>query len=763
MATEEELANIAAATTAPIIPFEASRRSVNYISNYVPDLSNRSDYTQIDLKKIIKSMDDFIKFVGYKPKDFDMTLLSELLTAPGDMTHFGLSDAIGDDFLPKINDIGVVKTEKQIGKILVDLINLEEDITIKTMNKLASAGLEANDISLFDKYNETIAHVIDQSMDNLKRLSGNLNSTPLEIATLMKQGKFAVITGADNDIMDIAVSMSEYVANAKIMLTRSVVPESVHTGGLMSGLLNIDPEDIKASDNAEGFVKNIEFDVGKNKKLVASNVQESLNAYKTFLVDRSKDYLNRTDNFYWRLTQPGAVLADQVFFADMVENIEGKLSSTLPNGVLITYRARVTDTGTEFVTPFKPSQSTVESIVKKKLPRPIDFFAVQPAQPTTPTNVVDDVNKLNQELNTKYADVIDNDYGLNFELRDGRLHITDMYLKDAERGKGIGSEIFDKIKQFADNNNLETSLYNDGDFNTTFWENKGFQEWSSKNNVDFANTPDDKVGLFILDATTAKFADEAVTILKPDISLKVRGTMHMTPAVTFIEKVQDAGLNLLVQNSRTGKLTPLSPVSMQTAGIDDTLNLWVAPNQDLKEAEAAIDTLLNKPLDRQGTSLTRDTAPKSKREVLDNVRKAFVDNHSEAALKTAEDIVKTKPKFASKVLKGLSKLDVGQEVIEKGLSKLGTKYGATAFTGPAAGILAFYETLVLAADVANAATKAIDKDVDFFDNFGEIDDKYSITYKLTKPFYETLFKGINNVTSNDNQDNEVQYSMESSK
>ena len=649
MATEEELANIAAATTAPIIPFEASRRSVNYIKNYVPDLSNRSDYTQLDLKKLMKSMDDFIKFVGYKPKDFDMTLLSELLLSPGDMTHFAMSDVIGDDFLPKINDIGVVKTEKQIGKILVDLINLEEDITIKTMNKLASAGLEANDISLFDKYNETIAHVIDQSMDNLKRLSGNLNSTPLEIATLMKQGKFAVITGADNDIMDIAVSMSEYVANAKIMLTRSVVPESVHTGGLMFGLLNIDPEDIKAADNAEGFVKNIEFDVGKNKKLVASNVQESLNAYKTFLVDRSKDYLNRTDNFYWRLTQPGAVIADQVFFADMVENIEGKLRSTLPNGKLITYGARVTDTGTEFVTPFKPSKSTVESIVKNKLPIPIDFFAVQPSQggPSKPK--------------------------------------------------------------------------------------------------------------------TSTFADEAVTILKPDISLKVKGTMHMTPTVNFIEKMQNAGVNLLVQNSRTGKLTPMSAISIYTAGIDDTLNLWVAPNQDLKEAESAIDSIVNKPLDRQGTILTRDTAPKSKQEVLDNVRRAFVDNHSEAALKTAEDIVKTKPKFASKVLKGLSKLDVGQEVIEKGLSKLGTKYGAAAFTGPAAGILAFYETLVLAADVANAATKAMDKDVDFFDNFGEIDDKYSITYKLTKPFYETLFKGINNVSSNDNQNNEVQYSMESSK
>ena len=62
MATEEELANIAAATTAPIIPFEASRRSVNYMRNYVPDLSNRSEYTQIDLKKLMSSLAPIFSF-----------------------------------------------------------------------------------------------------------------------------------------------------------------------------------------------------------------------------------------------------------------------------------------------------------------------------------------------------------------------------------------------------------------------------------------------------------------------------------------------------------------------------------------------------------------------------------------------------------------------------------------------------------------------------------------------------------------------------
>ena len=639
MATEEELANIAAATTAPIIPFEASRRSVNYMSNYVPDLSNRSEYTQIDLKKLMKSMDDFIKFVGYKPKDFDMTLLSELLTAPGDMTHFTLADVIGDDFLVKINDIGVVESEKKVGKILVDLINLEEDITIKTMNKLAGSGLDANDISLFDNYNETIAHVIDQSMDNLKKLSGNLNSTPLEIATLMKQGKFAAITGTDNDIFDIAISVSEYVTNSKIDLTRTVVTESVELGKGIAALNKYTPEQIKNFDAERNLISNIDYEIGKNKKLTATTLQETLDSYKTFLVDKTKDYLNRTDNFYWRLTNLRQIEIDDAFVGDVVKNIEHVTGEQV-----VTYSPRIIDGQRELKSSLDISQAEVEKIVKKKLPKPISFYEVEK-----------------------------------------------------------------------------------------------------------------------IDTKTAAFTDVAQSILKPDISLKVKGTMHMAPAVNFIEKVQNAGVDLLVQNSRTGKLTPISAVSMQTAGIDDTLNLWVAPNQDLKEAEAAIDTLLNKPLDRQGTSLTRDTAPKSKQEVLDNVRKAFVDNHSEAALKTAEDMVKTKPKFASKVLKGLSKLDVGQEVIEKGLSKLGTKYGATAFTGPAFGILAFYETLVLAADVANAATKAIDKDVDFFDNFGQIDDKYSITYKLTKPFYETLFKGINNVTSNDNQDNEVQYSMESSK
>jgi len=277
----------------------------------------------------------------------------------------------------------------------------------------------------------------------------------------------------------------------------------------------------------------------------------------------------------------------------------------------------------------------------------------------TPTNVVDDINKLNQELNTKYADVIDNDYGLNFELRDGRLHITDMYLKDAERGKGIGSKIFDEIKQFADNNNLEISLYNDGDFNTTFWENKGFQEWSSKNNVDFANTPDDKLGLFILDADTP------------------------------------------------------------TNVVDD-----VTPTQALDELDDAI----------------------SKADGVDNLNKA-------------KKIINNNPGVFRKIFSVLEKADIGDQVITKAIiPKVLPRIGLAAATGPVGMAYAAYEIALLLSDVGQAAYKAQTTDESFWDNFGEVSDKYSIAYKIGKPVYDIILDNLNNDLTEE-EDEEILFSF----
>lgn len=143
------------------------------------------------------------------------------------------------------------------------------------------------------------------------------------------------------------------------------------------------------------------------------------------------------------------------------------------------------------------------------------------------------------------------------------------------------------------------------------------------------------------------------------------------------------------------------------------------------------------------------------------VKEHFEKIHGKKSAELAEKTIKSNPKFFSKVLNVLGKLDVGEEVIRRGLAKVGTKYAATAITGPLAVLLAAYETGVLMADVINASAKATDKDVSFWDNFGEVDDKYSITYKLTKPFYEAVFNGISNTKEQAYEDNQVEsYSME---
>tara|TARA_S200002703_G_scaffold147461_1_gene143318 strand:- start:1222 stop:2280 length:1059 start_codon:yes stop_codon:yes gene_type:complete len=252
--------------------------------------------------------------------------------------------------------------------------------------------------------------------------------------------------------------------------------------------------------------------------------------------------------------------------------------------------------------------------------------------------------------------------------------------------------------------------------------------------------------------TGMQFADDAVMLKAPDASFNKVGRYHMTPVVNIAAIADDIGVDLLVYSRSQKGLVPLSVRNL--VNTDKKLEIWKAPNTTDEDIAKFVDAVVDKPLDDSNFRLTIDTPEvktEIKKPIVQQVRETFANTHTPEAVKAADNTIKTKPKFATKVFNNLSKLDIGQEVIEKGLAKLGTKYGAASLTGPAAAALAFYETMVFAADVTNAATKAIDKDVDFFDNFGQIDDRFSITYRLTKPFYETLFKGIGGISS-DNKD-----------
>ena len=615
---QDELVEILATSTGVAAPARKSFKDVQYIRDFVPELRADSQLLQEDYKKLMKSLDSWIKTFDINPKDFDRYLLNELISDVGNTTHGDIADKVQWEFVDKLMDMDPSLKEKKAGEFLRSLIELEEEVTGKPLKSFIR-GAYGNELSLFDSFNREIATDIEQLLGRLHTFVDKERlKNPLDVAKQMEQGKFNKFAGADETIDDIARSLSDYLINAKLETTRTFVPETQQLGNIAWFLQN-EPELIK---NAQALYPNADLEIPEIKE---------------FIKTRTDAFLTRNKEFYNRLSSNTIIDNDMTKFGRWSEQIQS-----------------------------------------------VPFYI---------KGEVDWNNFVSYNKNMTNLDLASVDATETFNIKPYKGSFIPIGIEDVMVDKG-----------------------------TAFLKDPG----------------------------------------TPDLKLNVTGPgrIHMRPISEFMKIAQDTDI-LLETYDKVGNRTRLTPLSfasnlgnIQNTG---TIDLWAAPGYEEK-LPAFTEKITKTPLDEGRVILTvGEETPESKRVRLENIRSTFVDNHGEDALKKAEDIVKNKPKFASRVLKGLSKLDVGQEVIEKALTKVGTKYGMASVTGPAAGLLAFYETMVLAADVTNAATKAaFDKDVDFWDNFGKIDDKYSITYKLTKPFYETLFKGIGGITKPNTENNQVQ-------
>ena len=623
---QEELVELGAVSTAVAAPLDVSRRSINYLTNYDPGIIYTNNYEIKDLDNLLNIYDDVIKFLGEDPQVFDKKIIDDLLDGIGNIssTHFDISDK-AEDFL---TDVFVQKNpldaEKNIGKALTNLIELEESVSGPIL-KFSASGVDAHGLSVFESANETLGHVIDQGIDNLKKLSNQPSATPLDIAKQLQDGKFSNIVGAQQEVFDIGRTLIGQITWAKVgTITRGVVIETAIYTDVLNVLTNLSKEELKTIDKLTQEVqpnfrnlKDLEnVPVTRNKTVNINTLELMQDNIKEFINTRYDSYLARDADFYWRINPTIIEKEERAIFA--AGDYMRTLSTVLPGGMNR----------------------------QLFLPQQYDYTADIPVS---------------------------------------------RYL------------------------NKEDML-------------PGYE------------APSKQPGM--------QFADDAVMLKAPDASFNKFGRYHMTPAKNIVSIANDLNINLSVYSKRKGGLVPLSVISL--INTDKKLEIWKAPGTTDEDLAKFVDAVKDKPLDNQGFKLTieePEVKKQLKKPIVQQVRQTFVKNHSPEAIKAADNVVKTNPKFATKLFNNLSKLDVGQEVIEKGLAKIGTKYGAASITGPAAAALAFYETLVLVADVTNAATKAIDKDVDFFDNFGKIDDKYSITYKLTKPFYENVFKGIRGISS----------------
>ena len=247
---QEELVELGAVSTAVAAPLDVSRRSINYLTNYDPGIIYTNNYEIKDLDNLLNIYDDVIKFLGEDPKVFDKKIIDDLLDGIGTLnkTHFDISDKAEDVLTDVFVQKNPLDAEKNIGKVLTNLIELEESVSGPIL-KFSGSGVDAHGLSVFESANDSTSHVIDQSIDNLKKLSNQPSATPLDIAKQLQDGKFSNIVGAQQEVFDIGRTLIGQITWAKVgTITRGVVIETAIYTDVLNVLTNLSKEELKTID-----------------------------------------------------------------------------------------------------------------------------------------------------------------------------------------------------------------------------------------------------------------------------------------------------------------------------------------------------------------------------------------------------------------------------------------------------------------------------------------------------------------------------------
>src|SRR5210317_146885 len=148
---------------------------------------------------------------------------------------------------------------------------------------------------------------------------------------------------------------------------------------------------------------------------------------------------------------------------------------------------------------------------------------------------------------------------------------------------------------------------------------------------------------------------------------------------------------------------------------------YITPDQLVEDLNKSIDTPTN---------------------VVDDIDNVISKSDGVENLNKAKQIMNKNPGVFKKVFSVLEKLDIGDQVITKAVLPALGRIGVAGATGPLALAYAGYETALLLGDISNAIYQARTTDEGFWDNFGEVSDKYSISYKISKPVYDIIFSNL---------------------
>jgi hypothetical protein len=242
----------------------------------------------------------------------------------------------------------------------------------------------------------------------------------------------------------------------------------------------------------------------------------------------------------------------------------------------------------------------------------------------------------------------------------------------------------------------------------------------------------------------------------PVATLEIDGLLHARPTTRLGEILMNAPEELYIQSPEG--LVRATTLNILKLGGKNDINIFTYEGADAKTAydylqkNAGVfykDDVAQDQVEFRIKKMANfvDDVPTN---VVDEVEDAIIKSDGLDSLNKSKEIINKNPRIFSKVLSVLEKFDVGDQVIQQVIKRALPRIGMSAATGPAALAYAAYETSLLLADAINSVYKAETTSEGFWDNFGEISDKYSIAYKITKPTYDLLLDAIKVDLEDDN-------------
>ena len=247
---------------------------------------------------------------------------------------------------------------------------------------------------------------------------------------------------------------------------------------------------------------------------------------------------------------------------------------------------------------------------------------------------------------------------------------------------------------------------------------------------------------------TDQVAADVGNAIKPNINLFLKDALEPTQLLNSVKSFEGI----------TADDFPYQIDKVYMQNYNDIIGTQIINNRAIKDVNSTLEYINQYNLSIEDIAEELNIKTKSTPTNVVDLDEVISQSDGVDNLNKSKEIMQKNPGMFRKVFNVLEKLDIGDQVITKAVAKGLPAIGLGAMAPGVAIAYGAYEMSILLTDAAQAYNKMQTTDEGFWENFGELSDKYSIAYKISKPVYDIILDSLNEDLTEE-KDEEILFSF----